>query len=540
MESIYVFGHKNPDTDSVTASISLAYLKKCLGQKVEPRVLGTPNNETKYALDKFGVEQPKYLNDVKLQIKDLNYQKNFYCNSNESIYEGYMMMHDKTITTLPIIDDNNKLYGIVSMKDVANYQMNEQVNELDTSYQNILDVLGAEEIVKCDEEIKGHILVASYRSTTFIENVEIKNDSILIVGDRHSIIEYAVNNKAKMLILTGNAAIKEEHIEIAKKNKVNIVRIDKDTFTIAKKIWLSNYIRTICLTDNIITFNENDYVVDFISALNSNTYSNYPVINNNGKCLGLLRAANANDATKKKVILVDHNEASQSADGLEEAEIVEIIDHHKIGTIGTKVPINFRNMPVGSTNTIIYFLYKENGIEIPKNIAGLMLSGIISDTLLFKSPTTTNLDITVVKDLAKIAGVDYNTYGMELLKAGSSLKGKTKDEILFSDFKNFTINDKKIGVGQIITLNIDEIKKEQDEYISLINNVQNNNDYYIVALFATDIIDNGSYIFFNDDAKEILKSSFDKNLEQGFFIKDCVSRKKQIIPNIINAIEKIS
>ena len=238
------------------------------------------------------------------------------------------------------------------------------------------------------------------------------------------------------------------------------------------------------------------------------------------------------------MILVDHNEESQSVDGLEEAEIVEIVDHHKIGTIGTSLPINFRNMPVGSTNTIIYMLFKENHVEIPSHIAGLMLSGIISDTLLFRSPTTTETDKKVVKELAKIANIDYEKYGMDMLKAGASLKGKTKEEILYMDFKNFTIDSKKVGVGQIVTLNIDEIESEKDEYIKLINNVALNNDYYIVALFATDIIQNGSYIYYNDNAKDILDNCFDvKELKQGCYLEGVVSRKKQMIPNIMDAIE---
>ena len=490
MEKTLIFGHKKPDTDSVTASIALSYLK------------------------------------------------NYYMDETNSIYEGLKYMNENEIGTLPIVNDENKLVGIVSLKDISKAQFENENTILNTSYKNIIDTINAEEILKFDEEIKGELLIASYRSTTFIENININENTILMVGDRHSIIEYAIKSNVKMIILTGNAQIKEEHLEMAKKNKINVVRTQNHTLKTSRKIELANYLKELTLTDDVVTFNENGYVNDFVDIANKRKFSNYPIINDKNICLGMLRFSDINDKKRKKVILVDHNEASQSVDGLEEADIVGIVDHHKIGTIGTTLPINFRNMPVGSTNTIIYMLFKENNIEIPSHIAGLMLSGIISDTLLFKSPTTTEIDKEIVKDLAKIANVDYEKFGMDMLKAGASLKGKTKEEILYSDFKNFTIDGKKVGVGQVVTLNIDEIEKEKDEYIKLINNVAENNDYHIVALFATDIIKNGSYIYYNDNAKEVLDNCFDVDeFKQGCCLDGIVSRKKQMIPNIMDAIE---
>lgn len=539
MEKTFIFGHRKPDTDSITAAIALSYLKNKLGSHTEPRMLGDLNNETKFVLDHFEVPVPKYLNDVKLQIKNLNYKKNVYIRDNESIFETYLYMIENNISTLPIVGEKKQFLGIVSMKDIAKDMISGDFNHLHTSYDNLLDALGANGILKFDNEIDGKISVASYRSTTFIENVEITPNTILIVGDRHSIIEYAVNNKAKMIILSGNSYMKEEHIKIAEKNKVNIIRTDMPTFEVAKKIGLANYISNITLSENVVCFNDTDYVNDFIDIANQTKFSNYPVLNRKKECVGTIRLADIADKNKKKVILVDHNEAEQSVEGLEEAEIVEIIDHHKIGTVGTTLPINFRNMPVGSSNTIIYQLYKENNVEIPSNIAGLMLSGIISDTLLLKSPTTTLKDQEAVEELAKIAKIDFEDYGMQMFKAGSSLAGKTKEDILYTDFKNFTIEEKKVGVGQIFTLDIDEIKQDQQEYIDLLNTTAENNDYYIIALFVTDIINNGSYVFYNDKAKDILDSSFNiTNLEQGYYLQDCVSRKKQIIPSIMDAMEK--
>lgn len=539
MEKTFIFGHRKPDTDSITAAIALSYLKNQLGKNTEPRMLGDITDETKFVLDYFNVPVPKYLNDVKLQLKDINYKKNASIKDNESVFETYLYMMENKISTLPIIDENDQFLGIVSMKDIAKDMINGEFNQLHTSYDNLLDALGANGILKFDNEINGRISVASYRSTTFIETVEITPNTILIVGDRHSIIEYAVNNKAKMIILSGNSYIKEEHIKIAEKNKVNIIRTDLPTFEVAKKIGLANYISNITTEDNIICFNDTDYVNDFIEIANKTKYSNYPVLTKDKKCLGIVKLADIADKNKKKVILVDHNEAEQSVEGLEEAEILEIIDHHKIGTIGTTLPINFRNMPVGSSNTIIYQLYQENHITIPKEIAGLMLSGIVSDTLLLKSPTTTESDKEAIEKLSKIAEVDFEEYGMQMFKAGSSLAGKTTEDILYTDFKNFTIEEKKVGVGQIFTLDIDEIKKEQNKYIQLLNDTANHNDYYIIALFVTDIINNGSYMFYNDKAKDILEQSFKlETLQQGHYLQDCVSRKKQIIPAIMDAMEK--
>lgn len=537
MEKIYIFGHKKPDTDSVAASIALSYLKNQLGSNTVPRILGNPNNETKYALDYFKVETPKYLNDVKLQVRNLNYLKNYYMDKKKTIYEGLNYMNEYVIGTLPIVD-GDKFLGIVSMKNIAKLQIESDNNVLDTNYENILKTLDGESLFRYDDDIKGDILIASYKSQTFIENIELNSNIILITGDRYNIIDYALKNKVKMIILTGNAKLDDKHIKLAEKNKVNIIRTSYNTFKTAKKVELSNYLSTLLLSDDVVVFNQNDDVDDVIRVIGNRKFTNYPIINKNNNCLGILRASDVNDKKPKKVILVDHNEKDQSVEGLEEAEIIEIVDHHKIGTIGTSNPINFRNMPVGSSNTIIYMLYKENNIEIPSHIAGLMLSGIISDTLLFKSPTTTEFDKIAVKELSSLANVDYEKYGMEMLKAGASLKGKTKDEILFMDFKNFTIDGKKVGIGQVVTLNIEEIDSEKKEYIELINKEAQNNEYYVIALFATDIIKNGSYIYYNDTAKEILDNSFGVNITQGTYLDNIVSRKKQIIPNIISAIEK--
>lgn len=539
MDKIYVVGHKKPDTDSIAGALSLTYLKKQLGINAEARTLGDINNETKYALDYFNVDEPKYLNDVKLQIKNVNYVKDYFINEKKSLYDGFNYMNEYNIGILPVCDDENKFTGLVTLKDIAKYQLSDNLNGLYTSYDNLLKTLNAKEILRFDEEFDINILAASFKSTTFIERVDVNENTGLIVGDRHSIIEYAIENNAKIIILTNSSWIKDEHLELAREKKVNIIKTEYDTFTTSRKIWLANYLYTQKMNIETVCFTEDEDIDDVIDKCKKFKYSNYPILNKKNKCLGLLRLSDINDVNKKKVILVDHNEESQSVDGLKEAEIVEIIDHHKIGTLGTSMPINFRNMPVGSSNTIIYLMYRENGVIIPKELAGMMLSGIISDTLLFRSPTTTELDKEIANSLAKIAGVDLEEYGMNMLKAGSSLKGKTKEDVLFTDFKNFSIDGKKIGIGQITTFDISQIENVKDEYVELINKTAKNNEYYIVALFVTDVISNGSYIYYNDNSKEIFEIGFDiKELHQGYYIENCVSRKKQIIPKIIDVLEK--
>lgn len=538
MNKVLIFGHKKPDTDSVVAAISLSYLKNKLGMNCEPRVLGEINSETKFILDYFNIKHPKYLNDVKLEVKDVNYLKNNFVSEYESVYKCFNYMTDKKISTLPIIDNNGKYCGAVSMKDIAKDSVNGNWEILNTSYKNIIDTLNGKEIAKYDEEITGNILIASYRSTTFIENVDLTPDTILIVGDRHSIIEYAIEKNVKMIILTGGSQIKEEHLKIAKEKRINIISTNYNTFNVARKIGLCNYITKIDIDKNVTYVNETTDLNDFIDLANRTKYSNFPVLNKDGKCLGIIRLADTAERNKKQVILVDHNEAEQSVDGLHDANIVEIIDHHKIGTLGTTMPINFRNMPVGSTNTIIYNLFKENNVEIPSDIAGIMMSAIISDTLLFKSPTTTEIDKDIVRRLSEIAQLDYTKFAMDMFKAGSMIKNKSPEEILYADFKNFNIDGARIGIGQLSTVSPDDVINRKQDYIDLLNRIGKENDYKLIALFVTDIINNCSYCFFNDKGKLILENSFDKDFYQGIKMDGILSRKKQIIPAIMNTLEK--
>ena len=531
----YIFGHKKPDTDSVMSSIALSYLENHSNNNTEARVLGDINKESIYALKYFKVKAPKYLNDVKLQLKDIDYHKNLFLNEKASIYDGYELMLKKNITGIPIVKEDNTYRGLITIKDTTRNIIRDDLDTLYTSYDNILNVCKGKEILRFDDEIKGRLLVASYRSTTFLNNIKLNEDMILMVGDRHSIIEYAVESGVKLVILTGGSKIKDKHLEIAKKNHVNIIETDMDTYHMSRVITLSNYLKTILSNFNQVTFLDTDFVDDIKDVNSKLHHTNYPVVNKQARCLGLLKITDLTNTNPKKVILVDHNEPLQSADGIEEAEILEIIDHHNLGSITTKSPVNVRNMAVGSTCTIVTLLFEERKVEIPKSIAGVLLSGILSDTLILRSPTATRFDKDAVEKLSSIAEVDYVDYGMKLLKAGTSLDGMEPADVLFNDYKIYTINDKSFSIGQFFTMNFQDIEKDINKYIETLNQTAEANHYEMVCLYVTDIIKNGSYVLFNEKAKNYIELIYGvENPDEGIFIEGCISRKKNIVPLVMN------
>lgn len=534
MEKVYIFGHRNPDTDSVTAAITLAYLKRKLGMNAIPVVLSSISRETSYALNYFNVDEPMFLNDIKLKVKDLEYSKRYMVDENTSIYESYKKMEKEGISKIPVVDKNKKIMGIVSMKDIAMDCLSGNYSKIDSCYENIMGAINGEAILKYDSEIKGNLIIPGYRSTTFINDIKLNKSDIIITNNRYSIIEYAVMSKVKLIIITNGALIKPEHISIAKKNKVNIIRTSFESLETIKKINFCNNVSSIINTRKVHTVDIDDDLSSFINSAEKTKYTYYPIVNKAKKCLGIIKFSDVGYHNRKKVILVDHNSYEQSVIGLEEAEILEIIDHHNISNIGTTTPINFRNMPVGSTNTIIYLMYKENKIKIPKDMAGLMLSGILSDTLILNSPTTTKVDSDAVNVLAKIAKVDYKKYGFDMLSYGTKLINKTKEEILYTDFKKYPTDTGKIGLGQIYTTDISDIEKEREEYITMLNSICKSQEYKFVALFVTDIIKNGTYVYYSNGAEGILSNAFGVEMRQGYYLQDILSRKLQILPQILD------
>ena len=524
----YIFGHKNPDTDTVCSSIALSYLKNELGGKTVPKVLGNINEETKFVLNYFNIPVPNYLNDVRVRIKNIKYDKKAYINENSSINAAFKLMQKQNITAIPLIDEKKKLTGYVTLKEIARYLINGNKEMVSTTLDNIVETLDAKIIIKKDDVIAGDILIAGLQDKTIRKEVELSEKDILIVGDRYKVLEYAISCKVKLIILPLNIELDKKILTKAEQNNVNIIATALNSYQIANKIILSNYIKSINTNRNPVTVYNDDYFTDFKTMTHKINHTNYPIINNKNECLGLIRLTGPNEYEKQKVILVDQ---------IEEADILEIIDHHNLGAIGTTVPINFRSKPVGCTATMIYDMFVEEKVPIPKNIAGIMLSAILSDTLLLTSPTTTEDDRFVAVKLANIAKVDIDTYGTEMLKAASSIAGKSVEELIKMDFKSFVVGSKNLGIGQIMTMDFDTVKEKIDEFVNKLNEMANTN-YSNVVIFVTDIIKNGSYVIYDEKSESIIADSFGiKNIHQGVFLPKLVSRKKQILPSILNTID---
>lgn len=535
-----VFGHRNPDTDSVCSAIALSYLKNELGENTSPRVIGHINKETQFVLNYFGIKEPEYLNNVKVQLRNVHYNKGVKLKETASIKEVVDYIQEKHCTAVPIVDDKNRLVSLITLKEIAMLFIEQSREHLNTNYEHLLHALNGREILKFHDEFDGNMIAGSYKSETFIESAPLNKNDILIVGNRAKVIKHGINCKISLLVLTNNFDLPEDLLELAKENHVSVISSSMDTYNTCNAINLSNYVKTILINKSPAVVQELDYLTDFVAEATRLGFTNYPILNKKNECLGLIRITDIGKYDKKDVILVDHNNLEQSVPGIDEANIVEIIDHHNLGAIGTSVPINFRSMPVGCTCTILYYLYQEHKIKIPKEIAGLMLSAIISDTLILKSPTTTERDKEAIENLASIAGVDYKKYGYSMLKAGSSIEGLTVEDLIYQDFKSYKVGNTSLGISQVITMDFDSLKDNIDEYVEKLDEIAKR-DYSTVTLFITDIVENGSYVLYNTEAKHIIEDSFDiTDIEEGTFIPDLVSRKKQMLPQIMETLEKNS
>ena len=538
-EKVLIFGHKNPDTDSVTSAIALSYLKNVQGMNTEPCILGEIPKEADYVLNYFGFEKPRFIDNVKIQLKDLDFDRILPLEPSNSILKAYTHMNYHKIRTLPIVDPEGYLIGIVTMKDIAMNAINGDYHALNTTFYNIKQDLNAEILNYGHSDINCHIIITAFHDSTIIKQQRIEPDSIVITGDRFDIIEHAIFTKVQLIIVTGDLDIPEILIEKAKVSGVNIIRTSYDTYSTSKLINQTNFISTIMNTDRILKFKVDEYLENCKEIIQSSKHSKFPIIDEQGKYLGIIGRTHFLNPSKKNVILVDHNEYAQSAEGLVEANVLEIIDHHKIGDINTALPISFRNMPVGSTNTIVYQLFKEAKIDIPKNIAGLMLSGIVSDTLFLKSPTTTYFDEHAISELKAISGVELSKYALDMFKCGTSLEGRSEKDVFYNDYKEFIIDGYKLGVSQVFTLNFEEIVTNKDKYLKLIQDVHESREHYLTLMLVTDIIKEGSYTLFECKHDRLMTMAFGKYVEQGTFIENIVSRKKQIIPLLINAINAL-
>lgn len=544
-EKIYVIGHKNPDTDSICSAIAYADLRqKVTGQVHEAKRAGHVNDETAYVLDRFGVEAPKLLTDVRLQVRDLDIHEMPGLKPNASIRDTWERMRQEQAKTLPIVKDD-ELVGVVSTGDIAKSYMDvydsEILSKARTQYRNIIKTLDGTMITGNEHGyfMRGKVAIGASSPNLMEEFIE--KDDLVILGDREEAQACAVNIDASCMVICKDAEVSLKLIQKAKEQSIVIIQTPYDTFTTARLINQSIPVKFYMTSGPLTMFRMNDYVDDIKDIMAKKRFRDFPILDRHGRFKGFISRRRFLGASKKKVILVDHNERSQAVDGIEEAEIIEIIDHHRLGDIETVSPITFRNQPVGCTATIINQMYEENEIEVPREIAGLLCGAIISDTLLFRSPTCTPLDERTAKKLAKISDIDLEQMAQEMFNAGSNLKGKSAEDICFQDFKQFTVNDTIFGVGQITSMSKEELAAIRDMMTEHLPKVLEAHNLNMIYFMLTDILaESTELLCVGTGARGIALSAFDlPDNAKSLILKGVVSRKKQLIPVLVETMQRM-
>ncbi|MBS4956005.1 putative manganese-dependent inorganic diphosphatase [Clostridium sp.] len=539
---IYVTGHKNPDSDSICAAYAYSEFKNKIGETETVACrLGNVNQETQFILDYFDAEAPKFLNTVKLKVEDLQFDNISPISPDISLKTAWTIMRDKNIKTLPVADENDHLLGVLSVANLTSCYMDIWDNRIlaksNTTLDNILDTLSAK-VCYTNEDIKqfpGKIAVTAMQPDTMSEHIEAGD--IAIVGDREEAQTELINLNVSLMIVTGGYAPSEKVMSLAKEHGVTVIVTQHDSFTASRLIVQSIPVGYVMVKENIVSFTTDDLVDDIKGIMSETRFRSYPVLDENGRVVGTVSRYHLISNHKKKVIQVDHNERGQSVDGLEDAEVVEIIDHHRVADIQTNNPIYFRNEPVGSTSTIVAKCFFENGIRPSRKAAGLLCGAIISDTLLFRSPTCTPQDKYICKKLSEIAGINIEEFAKEMFKAGTSLKGKTVEQIFNTDFKPFTIEGTKVGISQVNTMDIEGFMPLKEEMLNYMDQKAKEAGLEMVMLLLTDILNEGSEILVTGAKPEIVEKAFKVTLkDKGAFLPGVLSRKKQVVPPITNAI----
>ncbi|CAM2803825.1 putative manganese-dependent inorganic diphosphatase [Hathewaya histolytica] len=532
---VYISGHKNPDSDSICAAIGYAEFKNKTGDiEAIPVRLGNVSRETQFILDYFNVEKPKFIDTVKPQISDLDIDKVPTISSYVSLKEAWDIMQKEGSMTLPVVDENSKLMGVVSSSNLASTYMklwdNSILAKSNTSIESILHTLNGKTLyINENTSIKGKILIGAM-SPNSIKNF-IEEGDVVICGDREDAQEIIAMSKASLMIVTGEHNVSDNIISKCKENGCSIIMTPYDSLTASRIITQSIPVDYVMAKENIISFNENDFIEDVKKQMQETRFKSYPVLDEDGKVLGLISRYHLLSKNKKKVILVDHNELSQSVDGLEDAELLEILDHHRLGGIQTGLPVYFRNEIIGSTSSIVALRFFENGITPSREVAGLLSGALISDTLLLKSPTTTERDKDILNKLCAIAGIKAEDFAKEMFKAGTSLDGKTPEEIFHQDFKTFSLNSFKVGVSQITTMDLDGFRVKKGELISLMEDKAKSQRYDLLLLLATDILEASSEVVPVGKYKDLVGTAFNvKFTGDSAYVPGVVSRKKQVIP----------
>ena len=548
-----VIGHKNPDTDSICSAICYANLKTSItGKEYVPCRAGRINEETQFVLNYFGVEAPELVSNVKTQVRDIEIRETAGVDRNISLKKAWNLMQDANVVTLPAVNANNVLEGLITVGDITKSYMNvldsSILSKARTQYSNIIETLEGQLVIGEESAYfdQGKVLIAA--ANPDLMEYYIAPHDLVILGNRYESQLCAIEMEADCIIVCEGAAESMTIRKLAQERGCTVITTPYDTYTAARLINQSMPISYFMKTENLITFEDGDFIDDIKDVMASKRHRDFPILDKDGKYRGMISRRNLLGARGKQIVLVDHNEKNQAVDGIENAEILEIIDHHKLGTVETIAPVFFRNQPLGCTATIVYQMYNENSVPMDKKIAGLLCSAIISDTLLFRSPTCTEIDKMAALALAGEAGIDINQYAREMFSAGSNLKSKTDDEIFYQDFKRFNSGKVSFGVGQISSLNADELDSLKERLLPYLKKAHKEHGVDMMFFMLTNILNESTILLYEGTgALPMLTNAFhlEENTEEArdsasgtVELPGVVSRKKQLIPAIMIACEE--
>ena len=545
-----VIGHKNPDTDSICSAICYANLKQITsGGEYVPGRAGHVNSETQFVLDYFGMAAPKETQTVKTQVKDIEIRETKGVAKNISLKKAWNLMQDAGVVTIPAVTEDNVLEGLITVGDITRSYMNVYdssiLSKACTQYTNIIETLEGAMLIGDEREYfkEGKVLIAAANPDMMEYYIE-KHD-LVILGNRYESQLCEIEMEAGCIIVCEGAGVSMTIKKLAQERGCTVITTPYDTYTAARLINQSMPISFFMKTENLITFDTDDYIDDIKEVMASKRHRDFPILDKNGKYKGMISRRNLLGARGKNVILVDHNERSQAVDGMENANILEIIDHHRLGTVETMGPVFFRNQPLGCTATIIYQMYKEAGVTIENKIAGLLCSAIISDTLLFRSPTCTPVDKDAAMKLAAIAGIDVEQLANKMFAAGSKLKGKSDAEIFYQDFKRFTAGKIAFGVGQITSLNAGELNELKSRMLTYMDRAREDEKVDMMFFMLTNILTESTELICDGQgAKQLAGEAFhlgDEEMDKEEHIVSLpgvVSRKKQLVPGLMVATEQ--
>lgn len=543
-EKYYVIGHKNPDTDSICSAIALAYLKNQTedGTYVAKRA-GQINEETEFVLRYFEKNPPSYMPDVGSQVKDMEIRRLEGMSGDISVRKVWEYMNENQAKTLAITDSDNNLEGVISMSDITNSRMihnPKTLSEAKTPFKHIAETLDGEIVVGDKEAFfsEGKVFIGAGNPDVVKKYIE-KND-LVILGNRAEDHLNAIEMGAGCIVIAFDAEISPAIKNYAAQKNCVVISTPHDSYAIAQMIEQSIPAKAIMVSEGLVTFHMDEFTDKIRGIMGKNRIRYFPILDKHDKYVGMVSRRNLLNIAKKKVILVDHNEFSQAVDNISQAEIIEIIDHHRIGTLETNNPITFRNQPVGCTATIIYQMFHEKNVEIPKDIAGLLCAAILSDTLMFRSPTCTAVDHSAAEELAQIAGIDIERFAKEMFRAGSNLAGKTTEEIFYQDFKKFIAGEVTFGVGQISSMAAEELQMLKKRLEPHLQYECGKHGIQMVFFMLTNIMEeNTELICYGGDSAEVVKKAFGVDLSKGACVlQGIVSRKKQLIPLMMNALQE--